>query len=197
MLRPNIQSRRRLLLLKRGAQRVRYLASWRHVQTGNAAVSYVATSYRMYNSNFVVWIMCNDALGQGGKGNGRRIWPVPRVEKCLPPSSNVINNRGGGGPFPWWPLQATTPLSRPIAEIFNSSNGLELVAVRKPTCRSRIRIGRLSYRSCGSWLLLIFLPQVRCMIFAITVLNLSRTEIQSQLSYIYKNTVELWKFSKL
>lgn len=73
---------------------------------------------------------------------------------------NVINNRGGGGPFPWWPLQATTPRSCPIAEIFSSSNGLELVAVHRPTCRSRIRVERLPPRSRVSWLLSIFLPQV-------------------------------------
>lgn len=128
--------------------------------------------------NNVQW--CTRAETVAGKrGNSRRIWPVPRVEECLarsPLSGNVINNIGGGGPFPWWPLQATIPLSRPIAEIFSSSNGLELVAVRKPTCRSRIRIGRLSHRSCGSWLLLIFLPQVRCTIFAIAVVNLSGRE---------------------
>lgn len=146
--------------------------------------------------NNVQW--CTRAGAGQGKETGRGIWPVPRVEECLRslPSSNVINNRGRGGPFPWWPLQATTPLPSPIAEIFSSSNGLELVAVRKPTCRSHIRIGRLSHRSCGSWLLLIFLPQVHCTIFAIAVVNLSRIGIRSQSPDIRGNS-KAWKVSLL
>jgi len=147
-------------------RRVRYLASCRASGLETRRWRTSRSFYRMYNSNFAVWIMCNDALGPwdgGGKGNGGRIWPAPQVEEdSLVPlcDCNVINNRGGGGPFPWWPLQATTPRSRLAAEIFSSSNGLELVAVRRPTCRSRIRVERLPPRSRVSWLLSIFLPQV-------------------------------------
>lgn len=96
--------------------------------------------------------MCNDALGLSGgcgKGNGRggsgqrHKWRTasrsPTLSDC-----NVINNRGGGGPFPW-PLQATTPHGRvpslkysAVVMAWNSSPS------RRPTCRSRIRVERVA-----------------------------------------------------
>lgn len=139
----------------------------------------------------------------GGSGQ-RHKW---RTASSRSPDCNVINNRGGGGSFPRWPLQATTPRSRPVAEIFSSSNGLELVAVRRPTCRSRIRVERLPPRSRVSWLLSIFLPQVlhdschRCGKFiddgnAIARLsNICRITLDCSRRRIYiGNDLSIWKF---
>lgn len=63
----------------------------------------IASFYWMYNSNFVVWIMCNDAAGVGREGVGRSArvgeWKI-ELRDCrgenfsLCREGNAINNRG-------------------------------------------------------------------------------------------------------